>query len=71
MLLPLLFICLLYRFATTEDDKQIVRDLIPTESYVVKKYKIIVHTADIKGAGTDANVFIVLTGDKVCTHAYA
>lgn len=27
-------------------------------------YKIVVHTSDIKFAGTDANVFIEIFGDK-------
>ena len=57
-------------FAKDEDDKVIVRDievgglppLIPTYHY-----KIIIFTGDIFGAGTDANVFITLLGDKVRT----
>ena len=27
-------------------------------------YKLFVHTADVRGAGTDANVFVTLVGTK-------
>ncbi|XP_059505870.1 lipoxygenase homology domain-containing protein 1 [Stegostoma tigrinum] len=57
-----------------EDDGYIVRDLFPadlqTKDYVpFVPYEITVYTSDIYGAGTDADVFIVLYGrDGVCTH---
>jgi hypothetical protein len=45
-----------------------VRELIPTSgaatSTQIVKYKILVHTGDKRGAGTDANVFVILHGDK-------
>ena len=30
-------------------------------------YEITVHTSDVSGAGTDADVFVVLYGNEVCT----
>uniref|UniRef100_A0A3B3ZLB7 PLAT domain-containing protein n=1 Tax=Periophthalmus magnuspinnatus TaxID=409849 RepID=A0A3B3ZLB7_9GOBI len=56
-----------------EDDGAIVRDLFPnplqTETYTpVVPYEIKTFTSDVFGAGTDADVFIVLYGrDAVCT----
>ncbi|XP_023678721.2 lipoxygenase homology domain-containing protein 1 isoform X1 [Paramormyrops kingsleyae] len=56
-----------------EDDGAIVRDLVPavlqTELYTpFVPYEIKTFTSDIFGAGTDADVFIVLYGrDGVCT----
>ncbi|KAG7241182.1 hypothetical protein INR49_025925, partial [Caranx melampygus] len=56
-----------------EDDGAIVRDLFPnplqTELYTpFVPYEIKVFTSDVFGAGTDADVFIVLYGrDAVCT----
>uniref|UniRef100_A0A8D0DE08 Lipoxygenase homology PLAT domains 1 n=1 Tax=Sander lucioperca TaxID=283035 RepID=A0A8D0DE08_SANLU len=56
-----------------EDDGAIVRDLYPaelqTELYVpFVPYEIKIYTSDVFGAGTDADVFIVLYGGKgVCT----
>uniref|UniRef100_A0A3Q3VVE1 PLAT domain-containing protein n=1 Tax=Mola mola TaxID=94237 RepID=A0A3Q3VVE1_MOLML len=56
-----------------EDDGAIVRDLFPnllqTEIYTpFVPYEIKVFTSDMFGAGTDADVFIVLYGrDAVCT----
>ncbi|XP_067839158.1 lipoxygenase homology domain-containing protein 1-like [Heptranchias perlo] len=58
----------------SEDDGYIVRDLFPadlqTKDYVpFVPYEITVYTSDIYGAGTDADVFIVLYGrDGICTH---
>ncbi|XP_043570379.1 lipoxygenase homology domain-containing protein 1-like [Chiloscyllium plagiosum] len=58
----------------SEDDGYIVRDLFPadlqTKDYVpFVPYEITVYTSDIYGAGTDADVFIVLYGrDGACTH---
>uniref|UniRef100_A0A3Q1FQV9 Lipoxygenase homology PLAT domains 1a n=1 Tax=Acanthochromis polyacanthus TaxID=80966 RepID=A0A3Q1FQV9_9TELE len=55
-----------------EDDGAIVRDLFPnplqTEFYTPVPYEIKTFTSDVFGAGTDADVFIVLYGrDAVCT----
>ncbi|XP_070707153.1 lipoxygenase homology domain-containing protein 1 [Pempheris klunzingeri] len=56
-----------------EDDGAIVRDLFPnalqTELYTpFVPYEIKIFTSDLFGAGTDADVFIVLYGrDAVCT----
>ncbi|KAF6729132.1 Lipoxygenase homology domain-containing protein 1 [Oryzias melastigma] len=56
-----------------EDDGAIIRDLFPntlqTEFYTpFVPYEIKVFTSDVFGAGTDADVFIVLYGrDAVCT----
>uniref|UniRef100_A0A3Q0R7C3 Lipoxygenase homology PLAT domains 1 n=1 Tax=Amphilophus citrinellus TaxID=61819 RepID=A0A3Q0R7C3_AMPCI len=55
-----------------EDDGATVRDLYPadiqTEFYTPVPYEIKVYTSDIFGAGTDADVFIVLYGRKgVCS----
>ncbi|XP_075955405.1 lipoxygenase homology domain-containing protein 1 isoform X1 [Anarhichas minor] len=56
-----------------EDDGVIVRDLYPaelqTELYMpFVPYEIKIFTSDVFGAGTDADVFIVLYGQKaVCT----
>uniref|UniRef100_A0A3Q3H262 Lipoxygenase homology PLAT domains 1a n=1 Tax=Labrus bergylta TaxID=56723 RepID=A0A3Q3H262_9LABR len=56
-----------------EDDGAIVRDLFPnplqTELYTpFVPYEIKIFTSDVFGAGTDADVFIVLYGrDAVCT----
>uniref|UniRef100_A0A3Q1CF52 Lipoxygenase homology PLAT domains 1b n=1 Tax=Amphiprion ocellaris TaxID=80972 RepID=A0A3Q1CF52_AMPOC len=56
-----------------EDDGAIVRDLYPaelqTELYMpFVPYEIKIYTSDVFGAGTDADVFIVLYGQKgVCT----
>ena len=58
-----------------EDDGQIVRDLAPVSDGTatgtkVAKYKISVRTGDKRGAGTDANVFIVLHGGTGSTGRY-
>ncbi|TNM89906.1 hypothetical protein fugu_004140 [Takifugu bimaculatus] len=56
-----------------EDDGAIVRELYPadlqTEFYMpFVPYEIKIYTSDVFGAGTDADVFIVLYGQKgVCT----
>uniref|UniRef100_A0A3Q3WIH2 PLAT domain-containing protein n=1 Tax=Mola mola TaxID=94237 RepID=A0A3Q3WIH2_MOLML len=55
-----------------EDDGAVVRDLYPaelqTELYTPVPYEIKIYTSDVFGAGTDADVFIVLYGQKgVCT----
>ncbi|XP_053159933.1 lipoxygenase homology domain-containing protein 1-like [Hemicordylus capensis] len=57
----------------TEDDGSIERVLFPAELQTVKyvpfvPYEVTVYTSDIFGAGTDADVYIVLYGaDGVCT----
>lgn len=53
----------------SEDDGQIVRDLVPVadgkaSGVAVVKYRVRVHTGDKRGAGTDANVFIILHGER-------
>ncbi|PIK54821.1 putative lipoxygenase-likey domain-containing protein 1-like [Apostichopus japonicus] len=55
-----------------EDDGQIERELYPVESRTEEyekhvPYEITVHTSDVSGAGTDADVFIVLYGREVLT----
>lgn len=55
-----------------EDDRQIIRELLPestgTASGIkVAKYNISVRTGDKRGAGTDANVHIVLHGETGST----
>ncbi|XP_061674583.1 lipoxygenase homology domain-containing protein 1-like [Syngnathoides biaculeatus] len=56
-----------------EDDGAIVRDLHPaelqTELYTpFAPYELKVYTGDVSGAGTDADVFVVLYGQKgICT----
>ncbi|XP_075441794.1 lipoxygenase homology domain-containing protein 1 isoform X2 [Ascaphus truei] len=51
-----------------EDDNEIVREL-PAEGPLVSsvlpvvKYRVTVHTGNVSGSGTDANVFICLFGD--------
>lgn len=50
-----------------EDDGQTVRDLVPENRLAdtkVIKYKVSVHTGDKRGAGTDANVFVILHGES-------
>lgn len=52
-----------------EDDGQTIRDLAPVadgkaSGIAVVKYRIQVHTGDKRGAGTDANVYIILHGER-------
>uniref|UniRef100_A0A3Q3AH36 Lipoxygenase homology PLAT domains 1a n=1 Tax=Kryptolebias marmoratus TaxID=37003 RepID=A0A3Q3AH36_KRYMA len=59
-----------------EDDGAIIRDLFPnplqTEFYTPVPYEIKTFTSDVFGAGTDADVFIVLYGrNAVCTQQKA
>ena len=43
----------------------IAKPLITADSSIDSAdYKLCVHTADVRGAGTDANVFITLVGTK-------
>ncbi|XP_062503862.1 lipoxygenase homology domain-containing protein 1-like isoform X2 [Corticium candelabrum] len=53
--------------AKSEDDGRIALDLYPQADMVLcdKKvpYQLSVHTGDVSGAGTDANVFIVMYGE--------
>jgi hypothetical protein len=58
-----------------EDDGQIVRDLVAVADgkavdLKVVKYKISVRTGDKRGAGTDANVHIILRGESGSTAQY-
>lgn len=54
--------------ARDEDDKQIVRELLPKEDADTGAnpgavtYTVEVHTGDVRGAGTDANVYIQIFG---------
>merc|ERR1712072_1139708 len=58
--------------AKDEDDGQIVRELIPVNesgtarrnSLAANAYILRVHTGDVKGSGTNSNVFVTLYGDK-------
>ncbi|XP_071795423.1 lipoxygenase homology domain-containing protein 1-like [Asterias amurensis] len=67
-----LFVCNRW-LARSEDDGQIVRELVPTDEAgnVLKKnslkmgeYTVHIYTGDVFQAGTDANVFINVYGEK-------
>ncbi|XP_063957148.1 lipoxygenase homology domain-containing protein 1-like [Lytechinus pictus] len=67
-----IFICNRW-LARSEDDGQIVRELVPTDehgkllrrnSLSLSTYKVHIYTGDIFQAGTDANVFINVYGEK-------
>lgn len=53
-----------YRFSKDEDDGAIVRE-IAVSDVSLAKYKVTVHTGDVRGAGTDANVTITVHGAQV------
>ena len=58
-----IFVCDMW-FAKDEGDGEIVRTLVPTGAAAAKvKYKIQVVTSDLRGAGTDASVYMYLNGD--------
>lgn len=42
-----------------------MRECIPQEMLILKKYTLVIVTGNLKGAATDANVFINLFGEKV------
>lgn len=42
-----------------------MREVPAQEKFVLKKYTISIQTGNVRGAGTDANVFINITGAKV------
>ena len=58
--------------AKDEDDGQIVRELIPLNesgtarrnSLAANSYIVRVYTGDVKGSGTNSNVFMTLYGQK-------
>lgn len=50
------------------EDGAISRTLHPSESLALTKYNIAITTSEEKGSGTDANVFIILFGEKVCVY---
>jgi hypothetical protein len=53
-------------FDTSEDDRQIERDLFtngPT-GRPPANYRVTVVTGNVRGAGTDANVYLTVVGDK-------
>ncbi|PNH12713.1 Lipoxygenase y domain-containing protein 1 [Tetrabaena socialis] len=65
---------LVFPFAKWIDDKNGLEHILypdrdgdgipdPTEDADLIKYRVVVYTSDIRGAGTDANVFIELHGD--------
>jgi hypothetical protein len=65
------FVCKRW-FATSEDDGQIIRELVPTDeqgkplqdnAIQEKQYELHVFTGTASGSGTDANVFINLYGE--------
>lgn len=58
------------RFSKTVDDKVVERDIAAEKSLTQTQYKITTFTGDIPNAGTDANVFISLFGEKVCIFRY-
>lgn len=58
-------------FAKDEDDRQIVRELTPTDAQGRPlnnldevEYEVKVFTGDKRGAGTDANVFVNIYGEN-------
>lgn len=58
-------------FAKDEDDRQIVRELTPTDAngrplanLDEVEYEVRVQTGDVRGAGTDANVFLNIYGEN-------
>ncbi|MEW5311146.1 MAG: hypothetical protein WDW38_002885 [Sanguina aurantia] len=51
-------------FSKSKDDLQTERDLLPAGSLVMEhEYEVTVVTSTLKGAGTDANVFVQMYGD--------
>lgn len=55
--------------AKSEDDGRIVRELAASNedgvAYLpLRRYQLAVHTADLRGAGTDSQVSVVLYGEK-------
>jgi hypothetical protein len=71
-LLPFIFGNLLncFRFAKDEDDGLIEREIMSGEAGRMLVYTVEVHTGDVNGAGTDANVFIALDGNKVLLSSF-
>jgi lipoxygenase homology domain-containing protein 1 len=56
-------------FAKNEDDGQIIREIPASDkdgvsSASLTNYKVTVFTGDRKGAGTDANVHVILFGEN-------
>lgn len=52
-------------FSKKDDDYQIERDLFPSDAADLNiDWQVSVKTSDIKGAGTDANVFCILIGEQ-------
>ncbi|XP_070566658.1 lipoxygenase homology domain-containing protein 1-like isoform X2 [Ptychodera flava] len=59
-------------FDKKEDDGETERDLLPVETRTEQyekhvPYEITVYTSDVSGAGTDADVYVVLFGKENCT----
>nr|XP_032809632.1 lipoxygenase homology domain-containing protein 1-like [Petromyzon marinus] len=57
------FVCRRW-LARNEDDGQVVRELLPQEGSALKEctYSVHVFTGDVRGAGSNANVFITVYG---------
>lgn len=52
-------------FSKSDDDFQIERDLFPGDAPDLNvEWEVVVVTSDIKGAGTDANVFVQMFGSE-------
>lgn len=54
-----------YRFSKSDGDGAIARD-VKVSQFAIKHYKVHVHTGNVRGAGTDANVFVTVFGKDVC-----
>jgi hypothetical protein len=73
MLCMLCMLCMLFkyschdssRFAKDEEDGLIEREIMSGDVGQMIIYIVEVHTGNVSGAGTDANVFISLGGEKV------
>jgi hypothetical protein len=64
--MPNFSILIMFRFSKSLEDKLIERDIAASDSLMQTKYTITICTGDVANAGTDANVFITIFGDKVC-----
>jgi hypothetical protein len=53
--------------ATSQGDGRIARLLLPGASYVRQRYTITTATSDLRGAGSSANVWVVLHGSLATT----
>ena len=53
-----------FSYVRTTDSK-----LVESEVELVS-YQVVVHTGNIRGAGTDASIFITIFGENVCSHLF-